>query len=196
LALAVREWKEALRLRPHSDVGKELARVEALLEIPTPPRLSLAQFAAHFNLAVHYWDSGRAGLALSEAKKAVRAFELVFPGQDCGCARHHIKAIQQAPTAEGKSDYSRGVALFDRRMLRAAERHFRAALEEARLRREPRAAGIADDLKYVGELRDEFSRQRGPLLPCLLARFAPPAELEECRRWWEKLRDDERVTWN
>jgi hypothetical protein len=91
------------------------------------------------------------------------------------------------------------VAFFDRRMLRVAERHLVGALEEAKLRRDgKRLAGISDDLKYVAELREDFCKQRGPLLPCLLARFAQPGDpcLEECRVWWEGLRDDDSLTWN
>lgn len=201
LTLALREWKEAARLRPHSPAVTEFERIKAQLKPVTEKPISLAQFAAQFNLAVHYWDCGRAGLALSEAKKAMQSFSEVFPGQKCGCAAHHIKAIKNVQgypaISESANQYTKGVGYFDRRMLKVASLQLTGALEEAKLKRDGvRVEGIQNDLRYIAELRDEYCKQRGPLLPCLLSRFSKGSELDECAQWWEKLRDDTRIIWN
>ena len=201
LSLALREWKEAVRLRPHSPAVKELERLSGQLKPVSEPKISLAKFAAQFNLAVYYWDCGRAALALSEAKKAMQSFSEVFPGRPCGCAAHHVKAIKNVQgwpaMTETATAYTKGVGFFDRRMLKVANVHFSAALEEAKLRRDGvRVEGIQEDIKFLAELRDEFCKQRGPLLPCLLSRFSKAGDLDECVQWWESLRDDGRITWN
>lgn len=151
--LAVREFKEAARLRPRNvDVKQHfrqaragLKRLETALEAPKPK--PLGRFLSHFNLSIRYWDLGKAQQALEEARAAFD--ELHKAGLPCGCAEHSLdlmermsrasaakerellEAQQRAPEAI-MPNYELGVHFFDKRMILRAETQLRATRERVK----------------------------------------------------------------
>lgn len=152
--LAAREFKEAVRLRPHREEPRKAltaarATVKALkIALRAPAPQPVGRFLSHYNLAIRYWDLGKARLARDEADKA--CLELKKAGLPVGCAEHcravmaeHcqdvvvkeerrlLAAVSRAPHAVGPS-YALGVHYFDKRMLLRAEAHLRWTQERAR----------------------------------------------------------------
>mmetsp|Transcript_5772 Transcript_5772/g.13696 ORF Transcript_5772/g.13696 Transcript_5772/m.13696 type:complete len:361 (+) Transcript_5772:77-1159(+) len=151
--LAVREFRDAARLRPRNvEVKKRLAAAIRALKklqatLASPETLQLQRFYAHFNLAIRYWDSGNGSLALKQAKLALA--ELHNLGLGGGCAEHTVQliehvqaesrkkerelldAVERAPNAVTPS-YKLGVHYFDKRQLARAEAQLKHALDRAR----------------------------------------------------------------
>lgn len=74
-SLAVRELREALRLRPRSSGARDdLERLKTML---TPPKqceaISGDRLSASFNLSIRYWDQNMPSAALKE----VRLYQLI-----------------------------------------------------------------------------------------------------------------------
>eukprot|EP00928_Gymnodinium_smaydae_P038544 TRINITY_DN26569_c0_g4_i1.p1 TRINITY_DN26569_c0_g4~~TRINITY_DN26569_c0_g4_i1.p1 ORF type:complete len:361 (+),score=71.69 TRINITY_DN26569_c0_g4_i1:216-1298(+) len=151
--LAVREYREAARLRPR-DVAtqqrmaaavKALRGLQEALEEPKP--LGLRRFLAHYNLSIRYWDLGKAQQALIEAERACE--ELRKVGISAGCAEQNrtfmermqakyraehqrlLAAVQRSPEAVGPN-YELGILYFDKRMLHRAEAQLKWARDCAR----------------------------------------------------------------
>mmetsp|Transcript_44583 Transcript_44583/g.96915 ORF Transcript_44583/g.96915 Transcript_44583/m.96915 type:complete len:335 (-) Transcript_44583:100-1104(-) len=153
LRLALREHREAARLRPRdagtrqriAEAVKVLRSLQAVLAEPQPQ--CLRRFVAHYNLSIRYWDLGKAGEAVKEATRACD--ELRKAGLPCGCAEHNLAvmsqliaehrskekqlqaAIQRSPEAVGPN-YELGILYFDKRMLLRAEAQLKFARERAR----------------------------------------------------------------
>lgn len=151
--LAVREYKEAVRLRPRREDTKAelraavgaLRRYQCDAEVKTPK--PLGRFLAHFNLAMRYWDLGKPKEAREEALLACR--ELDIAGLDRGCAGHTfstinsihqtmltderrlLEAAKKAPDAIAPA-YELGVHFFDKRMIFRAEVQMRAVQERVK----------------------------------------------------------------
>ena len=69
LGLALREWREAARIRPRdANVRRELERLFNILSPPSlaPEPIPSERFASIFNLSVRYWDRNMASAALKE----------------------------------------------------------------------------------------------------------------------------------
>ena len=69
LGLALREWREAARIRPRdANVRRELERLSNILSPPSlaPEPIPSERFASIFNLSVRYWDRNMASAALKE----------------------------------------------------------------------------------------------------------------------------------
>ena len=194
VSLALREWREARRLRPHHPLPpQQIARLEqlGLAELPSPSLPSLSAVAASFNLTVRYWDKGEGGFALAEARKCQELFEKsdTASRHGLGCIGHNLAAILKVPSPKSTAGYAEALRLFDRRMLGACERKLVQVEQELRLKRRD-LSGVKDDLAYVRQLQraaDNVSAEV-PLLPCLLSRFAEV----DCDSWRKRLGTD----WN
>lgn len=151
--LAIREYKEAARLRPRDvDTRQRLGRAIAALKetqaVLAGPKLApLRRFLGHYNLSIRYWDLGKGKEALAEAERACQ--ELKKAQLPCGCAEHNLvlmaqlqadhaadqrrlqEAVRKAPQGVG-ANYDLGVLLFDKRMLLTAEAQLRWARDCAR----------------------------------------------------------------
>lgn len=151
--LAVREYREATRLRPRDvETRKQLQAAQAVLQtlqaaLSTPKPHPLRQFLAHYNLSIRYWDLGKSREALVEAKSACE--ELCKAGLRLGCAEHNLflmtkinaefrkteqrllDATKRAPEAVNPN-YSLGVLYFDKRMLLRAESQLKLTRDRAR----------------------------------------------------------------
>lgn len=151
--LAVREYREALRLRPRDldtrqklvRAVKVLRRLEDALNVPKPH--SLRRFLAHYNLSIRYWDLGKAPQAIEQAELACK--ELRSLGVPGGCADHNLRVMTQvqaefraqqrelqeglkrSPEAVGLN-YELGMHFFDKRMLVRAEDQLRKTRDRAR----------------------------------------------------------------
>jgi len=151
--LAIREYKEASRLRPRDvdtkdrlrSACKVLKQLQALVD--GPRQIPMRRFLAHYNLSLRYWDMGEARQAIEEAKRARK--ELQDHGLPCGCAEHNLllmmqvhtefkneqhslqEAVQRAPEAIGPN-YDLGIHFFDKRMMRRAEAQLRLTRDRAK----------------------------------------------------------------
>jgi len=151
--LALREYKEAVRLRPRDVETKEqlhsarlvLRKLEALAN--GPKQIPMRRFLAHYNLSIRYWDKGEARQAIDEARESCK--ELAKHGLPRGCAEHNLllmmqvysefkgeqkkleDALQKSPEAIGPN-YDLGIHFFDKRMLHKAEAQLRATRERAK----------------------------------------------------------------
>merc|ERR1719217_1816408 len=101
-----------------------------------PKSKPLLRFVSHFNLAIRYWDLGKATLARHQAEAACVILKHLNLPQ--GCAAHNVKVMEEVSkrfagverslneTVERnpdsvKANYELGVLLFDKRMLLKAE---------------------------------------------------------------------------
>jgi len=151
--LAVREHREAARLRPRDvetqkrlqGARQSLRALQSALETPKPK--PLRRFLAHYNLSIRYWDLGKPKQAIAEAERACD--ELRAANFATGCAEHNLEvmtqvhahfrseekrlldACQQYPSAVGPG-YELGILYFDKRMLVRAEEQLKAARDRAR----------------------------------------------------------------
>ncbi|CAK9032350.1 Hypothetical protein SCF082_LOCUS20036 [Durusdinium trenchii] len=100
--LAVREYKEAARLRPRDQDTKDqlrsaclvLRRLQALVD--GPKQIPMRRFLAHYNLSIRYWDLGEARQAIDEARESCK--ELAKHGLPRGCAEHNLLLMMQVFT--------------------------------------------------------------------------------------------------
>ncbi|CAK9070801.1 unnamed protein product [Durusdinium trenchii] len=151
--LAVREYKEAARLRPRDQDTKDqlrsaclvLRRLQALVD--GPKQIPMRRFLAHYNLSIRYWDLGEARQAIDEARESCK--ELAKHGLPRGCAEHNLllmmqvftefkgeqkkleEALQRSPEAVGPN-YDLGIHFFDKRMMIKAEEQLRKTRDRAR----------------------------------------------------------------
>lgn len=204
--LAVREYREAVRLRPRdAEMRQRLAAAVASLRqlqaaLAGPKAQPLRRFLAHYNLSIRYWDLGKGKEALAEAERACQ--ELRKAGLPCGCAEHNLvlmsqlqadhaaeqrrlqEAVRRSPEAVGPN-YDLGVLLFDKRMLLRAEAQLRWARERAR---------AASALQLVERERRRASPATGPPWVAAVAGEAwPEAEAKKARRMaglLEEVEDD------
>lgn len=130
--LAVREYRDAVRLRPRNADAKQrlqtaLATLRALGAAsavaqggppkPEAPGRPLAQkdlrlrFLAHYNLSIRYWDLGKAKQAEGEACAAILELEKV--GLPLACAEHNLEIMERVQ-AKSRAE--------ERRLLEAVER--------------------------------------------------------------------------
>ncbi|KAF4751372.1 hypothetical protein FOZ62_015019 [Perkinsus olseni] len=134
--LAVFEWRECFRIRPRDEeVSDKLREAESRLQGPDRVVIPLRKIIGHFNLAIRYWDAGKASLALSESYLAGELLEKY--GLPLGCALHNMHAIETVSASFKEKDqetqenvdrrphsvkysYERAVLLFDKRQLTAA----------------------------------------------------------------------------
>lgn len=168
--LAVREYREATRLRPRNTEVKQQLRAAMALERQLEASLKgvkpkpLGRFLAHYNLSIRYWDLGKAKQALHEADMACE--ELQRHGISGGCAEHNrivietvhsdsraqeralVEAAQRSPQAV-EPNYRLGELYFDKRMLIRAEAQLRWTFERA---------SAAKALRSVERDRDYFQR--------------------------------------
>ncbi|CAJ1386477.1 unnamed protein product [Effrenium voratum] len=177
--LAVREYREAYRLRPRDAETKDrlhsacavLRRLQALVD--GPKRIPMRRFLAHYNLSIRYWDMGEARQAIDEAHKARK--ELEKHSLPRGCAEHNLllmmqvytefkqeqkkleDALHRSPEAVGPN-YDMGIHFFDKRMLRRAEAQLRLARDRAR-------TGTALQLVEQDMLSLQASADDNPLAP-------------------------------
>ena len=200
--LALREWREARRLRPHHpDPGAEIARLENISSQEISSQVSLNAVTASFNLTVRYWDKGEGSFALAEARKCKEALEKTGLAErhGLGCVGHNLSAILAVSRSPSTRGYAEALRLFDRRMMLACERKLVEVEQDLRLRRRD-LSGVKDDLLYVHELKRKFDLTHYglPLLPCLKARFLEEGDpnLDECVQWRRALAEDSGVAWN
>lgn len=151
--LALREYKEAARLRPRDVETKEqlqsarlvLRKLQALVD--GPKQIPMRRFLAHYNLSIRYWDKGEARQAIDEARESCK--ELAKHGLPRGCAEHNLllmmqvfsefkgeqkkleDAVQRSPEAIG-SNYDLGIHFFDKRMMHKAEAQLRLTRDRAK----------------------------------------------------------------
>lgn len=190
--LAVREYREAVRLRPRNVAVKQQLRsavalekaLEASLKMPKPK--PLGRFLAHYNLSIRYWDLGKPKQAMHEAEMACE--ELQRHGISLGCAEHNlveiervqsncraqerdlVEAAQRSPQAV-EVNYRLGELYFDKRMLLKAEAQLRWTLERA---------NAASALRNVARDKDTFMRaswQQARLLAARGQALPDPPEL-------------------
>lgn len=175
--LAVREYREAARLRPRDGgtrlrlrSAKELLQsLEASLRPagPTP----LRRFLAHYNLSLRYWDLGKTSQALAEAERACD--ELRQARLPCGCAEHNLtvmgqvrsrysteqrrllEAVKRTPWSV-RANYELGVLFFDKRMMKRAE-------EQLKLTRERARAASSQQLVCYDKLRQQQVYAESPV---------------------------------
>jgi len=174
--LAVREFREAARLRPR-DVDTQrrlraarqaLRSLQASLE-PEQPQ-PFRRFLAHFNLSIRYWDLGKGQQAIAEAEQACD--QLRAAGFDLGCAEHNLEVmaevhghfraderrlqelVRKSPQLVGPS-YELGVLYFDKRMLVQAEAQLKVARDRAR-------AASALQLVGLDRRRQQLQDAMGP----------------------------------
>jgi len=184
--LAVREYGEAMRLRPRdASTKRRLRDARALLERlegalrPAKPA-PLRRFLAHYNLSLRYWDMGKAREALAEARRACD--ELQRAGLDCGCAGHNLALMGQVQGCHGaerrrlqealrsqprsqRTSYELGILLFDMRMMHRAEEQLKAARELAR-------AASCQTLVDYDRLKQQQACAEAPILCSLEGRRA------------------------
>lgn len=175
--LAVREYREAVRLRPRNEAVKQQLRKAVTLEkeleasLKMPRAKPLGRFLAHYNLSIRYWDLGKAKQALHEAEMASE--ELQRHGISEGCSRHNLdviesvqadcrneeralsEAAQRSPQAV-EPNYRLGELYFDKRMLIRAEAQLRWTLERANAANALRS--VARDREHL--LRANWQQQR------------------------------------
>jgi len=190
--LAVREFREAARLRPRNTDVKQQLRAAATLErtleasLTMPKPKPLGRFLAHYNLSIRYWDLGKAKQALHEAEMACE--ELHRHGISGGCAEHNliviervqadsrvqeralVEAAQRSPQGV-EANYRLGEIYFDKRMLLKAQAQLKWALERA---------NAANALRKVAQDKDHFQQaswQQKRLLAHRGANFPEPPEL-------------------
>lgn len=189
--LAVREFREAARLRPRNTEVKQQLRAAAALErtlgasLQTPKPKPLGRFLAHYNLSIRYWDLGKVKQALLEADMACE--ELHRHGISGGCAEHNrlviervqadsraqeralVEAVQRSPQAV-EANYRLGELYFDKRMLLRAEAQLKWTLERA---------NAANALRNVARDKSDMLRASWEQQRLLAARGqAPPEPLE------------------
>jgi len=195
--LAVREYREAHRLRPRDvevkdrlrTAGTVLRRLQVALDGPKPR--PLRRFLAHYNLSIRYWDLGKAKQAMAEAEKACQ--ELRKLGMSCGCAEHNLllmaqvhsefraehqrlqEALERAPEAVGPN-YELGIHFFDKRMLLRAEAQLRYTREKAK---------AMSSLQFVEQEKQMMQASEEDLL------FAPALDGRKARRTMQMLQDVE-----
>jgi len=160
--LAIREYKEATRLRPRDEATKKFLRaaqkacksLEVALAGPRPR--PMRRFLAHYNLSLRYWDMGKAKQAIAQAELACEKLDKARLPR--GCAEHNLvlmrqvhshyhheekrleEALQRSPQAVNAShplkvvnpSYKLGILFFDKRMLLRAEKQLRFTLDHAR----------------------------------------------------------------
>jgi len=137
LSLAIREYKEARRLRPRdAQIQERLkAAVSRFRTMAAQPNAPLLRFVSHFNLSLRYWDEGKTALAIKQAEYSVDL--LNAEGLPSGCADHNLEAMRQLTARFRKTErnllqsleksksvknmYRLGVLYFDKRMLVKAE---------------------------------------------------------------------------
>lgn len=168
--LAVREYREAIRLRPRNAAVKQQLRSAITMErhlgasLTLPKPKPLGRFLAHYNLSIRYWDLGKVKQALHEADMACE--ELQRHGISGGCAEHNLMVIERVhadyraqemalvdaaklrPQAV-EPNYRLGELYFDKRMLLRAEAQLRWTLERA---------NAARALRNVARDRDDHLR--------------------------------------
>jgi len=151
--LAVREYREASRLRPRDTETQQRLRAASLAlrslqdALDGPKPRPLRRFLAHYNLSIRYWDLGKAKQAIAEADRACQ--ELRKVGLPCGCAEHNLLLMMQVH-AEYRGEHRRlldvlerspealhpnyelGIHFFDKRQLARAEAQLRFTRERAR----------------------------------------------------------------
>lgn len=153
--LAVREYREASRLRPRDPETKRrfnaakaaLRKLQASLE--PAQGWPLRRFLAHYNLSVRYWDLGKVREAIAEAERACAELRAANLPCGLGCAEHNLvlmqqvqaehsveqrrlqEAIKRSPGSVGPN-YDLGVLYFDKRMLVRADAQLKLAREKAR----------------------------------------------------------------
>lgn len=196
--LALREHKEAARLRPR-DVAtqQQLAVARAVLRrlqaaLDGPKLHPLRRFLAFYNLSIRYWDLGKAKEAIEQAKHACE--ELRKAGLPCGCAEHNLRlmtqvhaefrvehkelveAVRKSPQAIA-ANYDLGTHYFDKRMLVRAEEQLRRTRELAR---------SVSALKLVEH--DRYLHQAPPESPLWTV---APTEAKQARRMANLLMDIE-----
>lgn len=152
-SLAIREYREAARIRPRNDevqIKLHAAQI-ALQRLKTacvgPKVKPLLRFVSHFNLAIRYWDLGKPTLARYQAEAAcviLRHHDLPL-----GCAAHNAEIMTELSRRYAESEhrldkavtrnpdsimanYDLGVLLFDKRMLLKAEAQLLWAQERAK----------------------------------------------------------------
>lgn len=185
--LAVREYREAVRLRPRNAEVKQQLRTAIALErsleasLKTPKPKPLGRFLAHYNLSIRYWDLGKAKQALHEAEMACE--ELHRHGISGGCAEHNrmviesvqadyrieervlVEAAQRSPQAV-EPNYRLGELFFDKRMLLRAEAQLRWTLERANAANALRnVARDRDDMQKASWQQRKFLAAHGQALP-------------------------------
>eukprot|EP00929_Paragymnodinium_shiwhaense_P014523 TRINITY_DN122438_c0_g1_i1.p1 TRINITY_DN122438_c0_g1~~TRINITY_DN122438_c0_g1_i1.p1 ORF type:complete len:391 (-),score=88.25 TRINITY_DN122438_c0_g1_i1:343-1515(-) len=187
--LAVREYKEAARLRPRdvttkqqlAKANKALKGLQASMEKPRP--WGLRRFLAHYNLSIRYWDLGQARAAITEAERACE--ELRRAGLPLGCAEQNrelmervqaqfageqqrlIEAAKRSP--QGISvNYKLAMLLFDKRML------FRA---EALLKWTRECARATSALRLVEQDRQQLQMESEQSPAAAIAAAMSPATL-------------------
>lgn len=153
--LAVREYREAARLRPRDPETKRrftaaktvLRKLQVSLE--PPQGWPLRRFLAHYNLSIRYWDLGKAREALAEAERACAELRAANLPCGLGCAEHNLvlmtqvqaehcveqrrlqEAVKRSPATVGPN-YDLGVLYFDKRQLVRADTQLRLARDRAR----------------------------------------------------------------
>lgn len=195
--LAVREYKEACRLRPRdvdarqmlANAARALKKLQASVEGPKPK--PMRRFLAHYNLSIRYWDMGKAAQAIEQAEMACK--ELRQEKLPCGCAEHNLllmtqvhnefraelrglqETLKRAPDALGPN-YELGVHYFDKRMLLHAEAQLRKTRERAR---------AASALQLVAHDRHRHQQEADDILGW------PSLQLKKVRRMATLLEDIE-----
>eukprot|EP00397_Hematodinium_sp_SG-2012_P047959 GEMP01054752.1.p1 GENE.GEMP01054752.1~~GEMP01054752.1.p1 ORF type:complete len:270 (+),score=46.01 GEMP01054752.1:48-812(+) len=225
LSLAIREYKEAKRLKPRDQSVKDRLK-SAVIRYrkisPHQPTIPMLRFASHFNLSLRYWDEGKTDLALTEAFYSITLLESAkLP---YGCAEHNLNAMKQLTTKYRamerglitglrhsrsiKNMYRLGVLLFDKRMLHKAEDQLRktedmlkAALALAKQRKDDEELQrFRDD--HEGVLDDlSFCRKLRLTMSQTEGPLLPclthrfDAPQASCIRWMEDLSSRTNIDW-
>jgi hypothetical protein len=206
ITVAIREWKEAMRVRPNNpEPAANLKRLQEISIQETSSRVSLNAFISQFNLAIRYWDNNQPMFALAEAKRSRETLINILTqvgmmeSVGVGCADHLVKVMSKLIHEFGIEpdvNYSEALRLFDQRMLLAAEKKLLSLVKKYRNEQH----GINEDLKFLAELKRRFLRLSvdsagKQLLPCLYCRFADESDTK-CRKWRDALFSLDSVTWN
>lgn len=200
--LAVREYREAVRLRPRNELVRRQLKSAALgvqhLDqlFDEPQAKPLGRFLSHYNLCIRYWDLGNAKQALKEAELACD--ELARANLPLGCAEHNrsameaaqarfgeeerqrVEAVREKPDAV-KPNYDLGVLLFDKRMLKRAEAQLKFTFE--RVKAALALAGVeAEKLRQMGLELERPKAFQQALPVAILSELTPKLTAAESRQ--------------
>jgi len=225
LSLAVREYREAHRLRPRDQgvIDRLNASIRRYKEREPIKGINLGRFVSHYNLSLRYWDEGKSDLALQEAALAVRILQKY--DLPTGCAEHNLDIMKDMNKRYGRVEhqllshldkaksvgnmYRLGVVLFDKRMLIKAEEQMKqvenmikAALALAHHKKDAeRIESLNDDLEGVQDDIAYSHALRYNVNQSCEGSLKPcvsrryDGEHEGCDQWWRYMASRADIDW-
>ncbi|CAD7949173.1 unnamed protein product [Amoebophrya sp. A120] len=143
--LAVREYKEALRIKPQDANAQNRLNFVERAFLKEKPVKGMLRFVSHYNLSLRYWDKGKATLAIKECENAItilKNFGLPMTGlidvldkmqvvhEGAKFREQKLEDQLAFPRNEAKKPelhYRLGVLYFDKRMFDVARKEMQKA---------------------------------------------------------------------